>query len=102
MKFEGEVEVRSLFEKLGVQYAARTLFTEDCRVFELPKIHDPRGNLTFIEGGTPAVMNRSEPPFSTIRRSSFSNSIVALANPHALFGTQRRMRACSTRAGRTV
>ena len=34
MKFEGEVEVRSLFEKLGVQYAARTLFTEDCRVFE--------------------------------------------------------------------
>jgi hypothetical protein len=23
----------------------------DCRVLELPKIHDPRGNLTFIEGG---------------------------------------------------
>ena len=22
-----------------------------CRVFDLPKIHDPRGNLTFIEGG---------------------------------------------------
>jgi len=35
--------------------------------------------LTFIEGGTPAVMNRSEPPFSTIRRRSFSNSIVVLA-----------------------
>src|SRR5690606_29872766 len=35
--------------------------------------------LTFIEGGTPAVMNRSEPPFSTIRRNSFSNSIVVLA-----------------------
>ncbi|HET7776283.1 MAG TPA: FdtA/QdtA family cupin domain-containing protein [Azospira sp.] len=23
----------------------------DCRILELPKIHDPRGNLTFIEGG---------------------------------------------------
>src|SRR5665811_1229535 len=23
----------------------------DCRLIELPKIHDPRGNLTFIEGG---------------------------------------------------
>lgn len=23
----------------------------DCRIIELPKIHDPRGNLTFIEGG---------------------------------------------------
>ncbi len=23
----------------------------DCRLVELPKIHDPRGNLTFIEGG---------------------------------------------------
>jgi dTDP-4-dehydrorhamnose 3,5-epimerase-like enzyme len=22
---------------------------EDCRIIELPKIHDPRGNLTFIE-----------------------------------------------------
>src|SRR5690606_33746021 len=32
--------------------------------------------LTFIDGGTPAVINKSEPPFSTIRRSSFSNSIV--------------------------
>src|SRR5690606_42142089 len=35
--------------------------------------------LTLIDGGTPAVMNRSEPPFSTIRRNSFSNSIVVLA-----------------------
>ena len=24
---------------------------EDCRLIELPKISDPRGNLTFIEGG---------------------------------------------------
>ena len=24
---------------------------EDCRVVDLPKIHDPRGNLTFVEGG---------------------------------------------------
>jgi len=24
---------------------------KDCRILELPKIHDPRGNLTFIEGG---------------------------------------------------
>src|SRR5690606_1310088 len=31
--------------------------------------------LTFIDGGTPAVMNRSEPPFSTIRRSSCSKSM---------------------------
>ena len=23
----------------------------DCQVIELPKIHDPRGNLTFVEGG---------------------------------------------------
>lgn len=23
---------------------------DDCRIIELPKIHDPRGNLTFIEG----------------------------------------------------
>ena len=23
----------------------------DCRVIELPKIHEPRGNLTFVEGG---------------------------------------------------
>lgn len=25
---------------------------EDCKILELPKIHDPRGNLTFIEGGS--------------------------------------------------
>jgi hypothetical protein len=25
---------------------------DDCRIITLPKIHDPRGNLTFIEGGT--------------------------------------------------
>ena len=24
---------------------------EDCRLLEFPKIHDPRGNLTFVEGG---------------------------------------------------
>ena len=24
---------------------------EDCRLFEFPKIPDPRGNLTFVEGG---------------------------------------------------
>ena len=23
---------------------------EDCRIINLPKVHDPRGNLTFIEG----------------------------------------------------
>ena len=23
----------------------------DCRLIDLPKIHDPRGNLTFVEGG---------------------------------------------------
>jgi hypothetical protein len=25
--------------------------TQDCRLIDLPKIHDPRGNLTFIEPG---------------------------------------------------
>ena len=24
---------------------------EKCRIIDLPKIHDPRGNLTFVEGG---------------------------------------------------
>jgi hypothetical protein len=24
---------------------------EDCRIIELPQVHDPRGNLTFIESG---------------------------------------------------
>ena len=24
---------------------------DDCKMVDLPKIHDPRGNLTFIEGG---------------------------------------------------
>jgi hypothetical protein len=24
---------------------------DDCRIIQLPKIYDPRGNLTFIEGG---------------------------------------------------
>lgn len=24
---------------------------ENCKIIDLPKIHDPRGNLTFIEGG---------------------------------------------------
>src|SRR3989338_6579347 len=53
--------------------------------------------LTFIDGGTPAVMNRSEPPFSTIRRSSFSNSMEgsryykncpAVARPKARLGAR--------------
>ena len=26
-----------------------------CKIVELPKIHDPRGNLTFIEGNKGAV-----------------------------------------------
>ena len=29
---------------------AATRSVDDCRMLELPKIHDPRGNLTFIEG----------------------------------------------------
>jgi dTDP-4-dehydrorhamnose 3,5-epimerase-like enzyme len=24
---------------------------EDCKLIDLPRVHDPRGNLTFIEGG---------------------------------------------------
>ena len=31
----------------------------DCRIIELPKIADPRGNLTFIEGGAPRPVRRS-------------------------------------------
>ena len=27
------------------------LTIENCKLFDLPKIHDPRGNLTFVEGG---------------------------------------------------
>src|SRR5438552_303841 len=27
------------------------MFLEKCRLIDLPKIHDPRGNLTFIESG---------------------------------------------------
>lgn len=27
------------------------VFLSDCRIVELPKISDPRGNLTFVEGG---------------------------------------------------
>ena len=27
------------------------MFIQDCRIIALPKISDPRGNLTFIEGG---------------------------------------------------
>ena len=27
---------------------------ENCKIIDLPKIHDPRGNLTFIEGGSQA------------------------------------------------
>jgi hypothetical protein len=29
----------------------RTMDSESCRIIELPKIMDPRGNLTFVEGG---------------------------------------------------
>jgi hypothetical protein len=29
----------------------RTFSINDCKIIELPKIQDPRGNLTFIEGG---------------------------------------------------
>lgn len=31
----------------------------DCRIIELPKICDPRGNLTFIEGGSQIPFNIS-------------------------------------------
>ena len=31
--------------------ARRPVIDEDCRIIELPKIADPRGNLTFVEGG---------------------------------------------------
>src|SRR4051794_37936502 len=29
---------------------SRLAGVEDCRLLEFPKIHDPRGNLTFVEG----------------------------------------------------
>lgn len=28
------------------------MFLDDCRIIDLPKIHDPRGNLTFVENNT--------------------------------------------------
>jgi hypothetical protein len=28
-----------------------TQSVDDCRLIQLPKVHDPRGNLTFVEGG---------------------------------------------------
>ena len=27
------------------------MFIENCKIIDLPKVHDPRGNLTFVEGG---------------------------------------------------
>jgi dTDP-4-dehydrorhamnose 3,5-epimerase-like enzyme len=29
-----------------------TVVIEDCKILDLPKISDPRGNLTYVEGGT--------------------------------------------------
>lgn len=31
--------------------ATQRTTVDDCRVIDLPRVHDPRGNLTFIEGG---------------------------------------------------
>src|ERR1035438_9106600 len=38
-----------------------TVTIDDCRIIELPKISDPRGNLTFIEGNRniPFAMKRA-------------------------------------------
>ena len=33
----------------GCWYAARALSVDDCKLLELPVVHDPQGNLTFIE-----------------------------------------------------
>ena len=34
----------------SIEMSSRTTI-DDCRLFELPRVMDPRGNLTFIEGG---------------------------------------------------
>ena len=36
---------------LRASQVRNSLSLDDCRVIDLPKINDPRGNLTFIEGG---------------------------------------------------
>jgi hypothetical protein len=35
----------------GMDHAERIMTIQDCKIIELIKIADPRGNLTFIEGG---------------------------------------------------
>ena len=49
---------RTLFDMNANRYPT---IEKDCKIIHLPKIHDPRGNLTFVEGGEHA-------PFS-IRRT---------------------------------
>jgi len=35
----------------GVNYLEFRMSLDQCRIIDLPKVHDPRGNLTFIESG---------------------------------------------------
>lgn len=44
-----EVQIDS--QRLRIQAGGISMSIQDCRIIELPKISDPRGNLTFIEGG---------------------------------------------------
>ena len=36
---------------LPINVQRNPMSIEKCKIIDLPKIHDPRGNLTFIEGG---------------------------------------------------
>ena len=36
----------------GILKSERAVNIENCKIIDLPKIQDPRGNLTFVEGGS--------------------------------------------------
>lgn len=43
---------KELFPKCRNSIGGRSMSIDNCKMLELPKISDPRGNLTFIEGGS--------------------------------------------------
>lgn len=55
----------------------------DCHLIDLPKIHDPRGNLTFIEGGS-------------LFRSTFSGCITCTTSRVGQSGAGMRTRRCTS------
>ena len=42
----------------------------NCKIIDLPKIADPRGNLTFIEGGAHIPFLSNAPTISTMCRAA--------------------------------